>query len=98
MRGTAHLAQWRRGRCAAAASAGGTRDHRVRVILGRAGDDLALGDALRPAKADILEIEVGVLGADVMRDTSHRALYPQIEAVDRIGVNRAANIYSRRAC
>ena len=78
-------------------SAGGTRDHRVRVSLPAvpsSADDLALGDALRPAKADFVEIEVGMLGADVMKDTGHRALYPQIKALDRVGVNPPANIFA----
>src|ERR1700761_9342877 len=57
-------------------------------------DDLAFGDALRPAKTDFVEIEVGMLGADVMKDASHRALHPQIEALDRVGVNRATNIFA----
>src|SRR6516165_2662312 len=61
-----------------------------------ASDDLALGDALRPAKANFVEIEVGMLGADMMKDTGHRALHPQIEALDRIGVNRATNIFAPR--
>ena len=61
-------------------------------------DDFAFGDALRPAEADFVEIEVGMLGADVMKDASHRALHPQIEALDRVGVNRAANIFAARAC
>ena len=59
-------------------------------------DDFAFGDALRPAEADFVEIEVGMLGADVMKDASHRALHPQIEALDRVGVNRAANIFAAR--
>src|SRR5262245_54809954 len=59
-----------------------------------ASENLAFGDALRPAKADFVEIEVGMLGTDVMKDTGHRALHPQIEALDRIGVNRAANIFA----
>src|ERR1700739_4875234 len=42
----------------------------------RSPDDLAFGDALRPAEADFVEIEVGMLGADVMKDTGHRALHP----------------------
>src|SRR6516165_5732378 len=40
-----------------------------------AADDLAFGDALRPAKADFVEIEVGVLGADVVKDASHCPLH-----------------------
>src|SRR5271155_1690088 len=59
-----------------------------------AADDLACGDALRPAKADFVEIEVGMLGADVMKDAGHRALHPQIEALDRVGVNPTANIFA----
>src|SRR5215471_13271935 len=59
-----------------------------------AAEDLALGDALRPAKADFVEIEVGMLGTDVMKDASHRALHPQIEALDRVGVNRATNLFA----
>src|SRR5271163_2701637 len=59
-----------------------------------AADDLACGDALRPAKADFVEIEVGMLGADVMKDAGHRALHPEIEALDRVGMNRAANIFA----
>ena len=39
-------------------------------------DDFAFGDVLRPAKADFVEIEVGMLGAEVMKDTGHRALHP----------------------
>ena len=62
-----------------------------------AADDLAFGDALRPAKADFVEIEVGMLGADVMKDAGHRALHPQIEALNRIGMNRATNIF-RLSC
>src|SRR5271170_626426 len=57
-------------------------------------NNLALGDALRPAKADFVEIEVGMLGADVVKDTGHRALHSEIEALDRIGVNRATNIFA----
>jgi hypothetical protein len=38
----------------------------------------------------------GMLGADVMKDTGHRALHPEIEALDRIGVNRTANIFAAR--
>src|SRR5215471_13879731 len=57
-------------------------------------EDLALGDALRPAKADFVEIEVGMLGTDVMKDAGHRTLHPQIEALDRVGVNRATNIFA----
>ncbi len=59
-----------------------------------ASDDLAFGDALRPAKADFVKIEVGMLGADVMKDAGHRALHPQIEPLDRVGVNRATNIFA----
>ena len=80
-------------------SAGGTRDHRVRVFSRPcrvAADDLAFGDALRPAKTDFVEIEVGMLGADVMKDPGHRALHPQIEALDRVGVNRATHIFAPR--
>ena len=29
-----------------------------------------------------------------MKDTGHRALHPQIEALDRVGVNPAANIFA----
>src|SRR6516162_9243060 len=61
-----------------------------------ASDDLAFGNALRPAKANFVEIEVGMLGADMMKDTGHRALHPQIEALDRVGVNRATNIFAPR--
>ena len=35
-----------------------------------------------------------MLGADVVKDTGHRALHSEIEALDRIGVNRAANIFA----
>jgi hypothetical protein len=35
-----------------------------------------------------------MLGTDVVKDTGHRALHPEIEAFDRIGVNRAANIFA----
>src|SRR6516165_10742737 len=59
-----------------------------------ASENLAFGDALRPAKADFVEIEVGMLGTDVMKDTGHRALHPEIKALDRVGVNRATNIFA----
>ena len=35
-----------------------------------------------------------MLGADVMKDAGHRALHPQIEALDRVGLNRATNIFA----
>ena len=35
------------------------------------------------AKADFVEVEVGMLGADVMKDAGHCALHPEIEAFDR---------------
>jgi hypothetical protein len=47
-----------------------------------AADNLAFDDALRPAKTDFVEIEVGMLGADVMKDPSHRALHPQVKTLD----------------
>ena len=31
---------------------------------------------------------------DVMKDTGHRALHPEIKALDRVGVNRATNIFA----
>src|SRR5271166_2130867 len=43
-----------------------------------------------------MEIEVGMLWADVMKDPGHRALHPQIEAFGGIGVNRAADIFAAR--
>lgn len=49
-----------------------------------AADDLVCGDALRPAKADFVKIEVGMLGADMMKDAGHHALHSQIEVLDRI--------------
>lgn len=60
-------------------------------------DDLTFGNALRPAKADFVEIEVGMLGADVMKDAGHGALHPEVEALDRVGMNRAANIFAAPA-
>jgi hypothetical protein len=59
-------------------------------------NDLAFGDALRPAKADFVEIEVGMLGADVVKDASRCPLHPEIEPLDRVGVNRIANILAAR--
>ena len=37
-----------------------------------------------------------MLGTDVMKDTGHCALHPEIEALDRVGVNWAANIFAAR--
>ena len=35
-----------------------------------------------------------MLGTDVMKDTGHRALHPEIKALDRVVVNRATNIFA----
>jgi hypothetical protein len=77
-------------------SDGGTRDRSgdLPAVPGSP-DDPAFADALRPAKADFVEMEVGMLRADVIRD-SDRALHPEIEALDRVGVNRALNIFAAR--
>ena len=37
-----------------------------------------------------------MLGADVVKDTGRPALHPEIDAIDRVGVNRVAGIFAAR--
>ena len=53
---------------------------------------MAADDALRPAKADLVEIEIGMLRADVVENTSHRPANSGIEPFGGVGVNRAAGV------
>ena len=47
---------------------------------------------LRPAEADFVEVEIGVLRTDVMEHAGDSAAYSVIEAFCRVGVNEAARI------
>jgi hypothetical protein len=51
---------------------------------------------LRPAKADLIELQIGVVWADVVEDTGDGAANAVIEALGRIGMDGAADIFAFR--
>jgi hypothetical protein len=57
---------------------------------------LSRHDALRPAEADLVEIEIGMLRADMVKHASDRASDTRIEALCRIGVNVTPHVFLAR--
>src|SRR5690606_28027726 len=55
-------------------------------------NSLTVNDTLGPAKAHLVEIEIGMLRTDMMKHAGDGAADPGIEAFHRIDVNRIANI------
>jgi hypothetical protein len=60
-------------------------------------EDLSRHDALGPAEADLVEIEIGMLRADVVKHARHCALNARIEILGGIGVD-VATTCSCREC
>lgn len=51
-------------------------------------------DRLRPAEADLVEIKIRMLRADVVKDLGNRAANTRIEPFYRIEVDSVANIFA----
>ena len=55
-------------------------------------NDVSCDDALRPSEADRVEIQVGMLRADMMKDAGDGTADAGVEALHRIDVDGAPNI------
>jgi hypothetical protein len=63
-----------------------------RPSLARLSRYLACDNTLRPAKANLIEVEICVMRADVVEHTRDGAADPVIEAFRRVDVNRTASV------
>jgi hypothetical protein len=59
--------------------------------------DVSTDDALRPVEANLVEIEIGKLRADVMNDARDRAQNPELKRSAEFA-STVPRAYSRRAC